>query len=602
MTTNRAEIPAKYKWDLSAIYPSEEAFWADFSATEELVKAFPAHADTMLKSADALAAMFRDYFAIERKINLLYEYAARNFDVDTTVNAYQSMTGKVMNLANDAGSATYFVTPYLLKLDTATVDKWLAENKELAEYRRAIETTLRFKPYTLSDECEKLLADLRAGMDASSQTRSIFANSDLRFGKIKGADGKPVELTSENFVTFEMDPDRRVRRAAFNKLYDTYRRFGNTFATMLDGFTREKSVLAKVSKYPSDLDATVFQDEVTSDIYNNLIATVGKNLGVLYEYYDLKREMLGVGQFHLYDSYTPLIKGYSREYTFEEAVDEVLDMAKVFGKEYHDTMEAGFREKGWIDVYPNRGKRGGAYSSGCYDTEPYILLNFNGKYDDVSTLAHEGGHSMHSYYSRTYNKPHECNYTIFVAEVASTVNELLLANKKLRESKDDKEKMSILNELMDTYKGTLFRQTMFAEFEKEFHALSEVGEPLTADLLNGKYYEIVKKYFGPRVVCDKGIACEWMRIPHFYYNFYVYKYATCISAASYIVKRIEAEGQPYVDKYISFLKCGGSRSPIDSLKLAEVDLTRPEVIEDAIATFGDILAQFRALRKKVGDA
>lgn len=599
MTTNRAEIPAEYKWNLTAIYPDASAFEADLKETEAMVQAFPRHADTMLRSADDLVSMFRDYFAIERKISKLYEYAGRNFDVDTTVNAYQSLTGRVINLANASGSASYFVKPSLMKLDGETLETWLHETPALAEYRRAIENARRYQPYTLSDECEKLLADLQKGMGSSGSIRSILADSDLQFGKIKGPDGKMMELTDANFVPLEMDSDRRVRRAAFCKMYGVYRQFGNTFATILDGFARECSALAQVAGFPSGLDASVFQDEVTSDIYHNLIKTVNQNLGVLYDYYDLKREMLGVSHFHLYDVYTPLISGYSREYTFEEAVDEVLDMAHVFGTEYHDTLEKGIREKGWVDVYPNRGKRGGAYSAGCVDSEPYILLNFTGKYDDVATLAHEAGHSMHSYFSRTYNKPHESEYTIFVAEVASTVNELLLANKKLRESDDDLEKLSILNELMDTYKGTLFRQTMFAEFEEVFHGMSEAGEPLTADLLSGKYYEIVKKYFGPRVVCDKEIAYEWMRIPHFYYNFYVYKYATCISAASSVVKKIESRGKEYVDRYISFLKCGGSRSPIDSLKLAEVDLTRPEVIEDAISTFSDILTQFRALREKI---
>ena len=273
-------------------------------------------------------------------------------------------------------------------------------------------------------------------------------------------------------------------------------------------------------------------------------------------------------------------------------------MAKIYGDEYHDTLKAGLTEKGWLDVYPNRGKRGGAYSSGCYGMEPYILLNYKETFDDVFTLAHESGHSMHSYFSRTYNKPHESEYTIFVAEVASTVNELLLADKLLRESESDDEKLYVLNQLMDTYKGTLYRQTMFAEFEKEMHALCEKGEILTADLLKSTYYALVKKYFGPRVVCDKAIECEWMRIPHFYYNFYVYKYSTCISVAATVVKKMKAGGAAYVKKYIDFLKCGGSKSPLDSLKVAEIDLTKPEVIEDAIDSFRDAIREFKAISSK----
>lgn len=598
MTTNRAEIPSEYKWNLSAIYSDEQAFEADYEKVEGLIGDFGKHETTMLKGAQELCRMFEDYFAIDRLIGKLYEYASRNFDVDTTVNTYQSLSGKVMNLINQAGAASYFVKPYLMKLQKETVEMWMTDYPPLAAYRREIETTLRYQPYTLSDECEKLLADLQEGLGAASEVRGILSDSDLRFGKIRGEDGKPVELTDANYVSFLMSDNRRVRMAAFRKLYATYAQFGNTFATMMDGFVKERVALSKANHYENSLTAAVFPDEVGTDIYCNLIQTVEKHLNVLYEYYDLKKEALGVPQLHMYDVYTPLLMDFEKEYSFEDAAELVLDTVKVFGQEYSDTLRNGIFEKGWVDVYPNRGKRGGAYSAGCYDTEPYILLNYRGKFDDVSTLAHEAGHSMHSYFSRRYNAPHESSYRIFVAEVASTVNELLLARKRLRESENNAEKLSILNQLMETYKGTLFRQTMFAEFEKRMYELRESGEPLTQDMLCKTYYEIVKRYFGPRVVCDREIAYEWMRIPHFYYFFYVYKYATCISAATSVVKKIEERGQEYVEKYLNFLKCGNSKSPIESLKVAEVDLSRPEVIEDAIDTFEDLIGQFRELQKK----
>ena len=363
----------------------------------------------------------------------------------------------------------------------------------------------------------------------------------------------------------------------------------------MNSFVKERTTYAKVRNFPDSITASVFRDEVTPVIYNNLCDTVSKNLKPLYDYYALKKKALGVPKLHLYDIYTPLISSCDRKYTYEEAVDIVLDAIKLFGEEYHSTLSAGLKEKGWADVYPNKGKRGGAYSSGSYDTEPYILLNYTDTLDDVSTLAHEAGHSMHSYFSAKANTPQESHYTIFVAEVASTVNELVLFRKLLRESDNREEKLYILNQLMETYKGTLYRQTMFAEFEKEMHAMVEAGETLTKDLLCKRYYELVRRYFGKDVVCDKQIACEWMRIPHFYYNFYVYKYATCISAASAIVKKIEEQGDAYVEKYLNFLKCGGSRSPLDSLLVADIDLTKPEVIEDAIADFNDAVEQFRAL-------
>ena len=339
----------------------------------------------------------------------------------------------------------------------------------------------------------------------------------------------------------------------------------------------------------------MFADEVTPDIYHNLIATVNKNLSVLFDYYAIKREVLGLQKLHLYDVYAPLIGDCTRKYSFEEAVEEVLETVKVFGTEYHDTLEKGIKEQKWVDVYPSQGKRGGAYSSGTYDTQPYILLNYTDTLDDVSTLAHEAGHSMHSYFSHKSNTPQQADYTIFVAEVASTVNELLFAHRKLRESDSREEKLSVLNQLMETYKGTLFRQTMFAEFEEKFHTLVASGKTLTQELLNKEYYKLVKRYFGKDVACDKQIAMEWMRIPHFYRYFYVYKYATCISAASAIVKRIETEGDAYVSKYIDFLSCGGSKSPLDSLRVAGIDLTQPAVIEDAIADFGAAVAEFRKI-------
>lgn len=598
MTSNRNEIPAKYKWDLRAIYADQAAFQKDFDRTENLIGEFPAFEKTMSGSAEQLAATFEAYFAIERLLNHLYEYASRSFDVDTSVNANQALVGKVMDLVNRARAASYFVTPTLLRLDADKLNGWLDTCPALQKYRRAIEVQMRFKPHTLSDECEKLLADMGPCLGNAEEVRGIFSNSDLRFGEIRDAEGKSVELTDATYVPFMMSQDRRVRLDAFETLYQTYEQFGNTYATMINGFVKEKTTLAKIKGFPDSLTASTFLDEVGPEIYNTLIETVNKNLDALFEYYDLKKELLGLEELHMYDIYPPLIGSFDREYTYEEAVEETLGMAEIYGAEYHDALEKGIKEKGWVDVYPNRGKRGGAYSSGCYDTEPYILLNFKGTFDNISTLAHEAGHSMHSYFSRHYNEPHEAEYTIFVAEVASTVNELLLDRKKLRESTSDEEKLYVLNQIMETYKGTLFRQTMFAEFEKEIHALSEAGEVLTADLLRDRYYALVKKYFGPRVVCDKQIACEWMRIPHFYYNFYVYKYATCISAASSIVKKIEEQGQAYVGQYIEFLKCGGSRSPLESLRVAGIDLTDASVIEDAIASFRETVAQFRELYEK----
>ncbi len=598
MTDVRKDIPAKYKWDLTDIYKTEEDFYADFKIAEELISSYPANEKTMLESAGGLYKAIADFNKITRLVVKLYEYAFLNMDVDTSVNKYQGMSEKVYNLFVKSSAASYFVRPNMLKLSKAKLEKWYEEYPPLTEYKRNIEEQLRYKPHTLSDENEKLLADIEMATGSPSKIYNIFSDSDLTFGKIKGEDGKPVTLTDATYVTYLMSRNRNVRRAAFTTLYKTYAQFRNTFATIFNGNIKENTTYAKVRNFSDSLTASVFGDEVTPDIYNNLIDTVNKNLEPLFEYYDIKRELLGVSNLHMYDLYPQLIAECDRRYTYEEAVDEVLDTVKILGSEYYDTLEKGLKEEGWVDVYPNKGKRGGAFSAGSYDTKPYILLNYTGTLDNVSTLAHEAGHSMHSYFSRKYNPAHLSDYRIFVAEVASTVNELLFAEKKLRESKSDAEKLSVLNQLMENYKGTLYRQTMFAEFEKDMHALCEAGEPLTADLICERYYALVKKFFGKRVVCDEQIKYEWIRIPHFYRSFYVYKYATCISAASTIVKNINEQGEAYIEKYLEFLKCGNSKSPIESLKVAGVDLTKPEVIENAVKMFADTVKQFKELYAK----
>ena len=598
MALERKDVDKKYKWDLSVIYKDEAAFFEDYAKAEKMIKAFAAHEKTMLSGAEGLYNTLKAMTDIEAVIEKLWQYASLNFSVETNNNSFQALDGRVRSLAVMAGTVSWFVSPYLLRVEKETLEKWFSEYPALETYRRTVELSVRYKDHTLSDECEQLMSKMEDFLGGNQQTRSLFANADLKFGKIRNSEGKLVELTDTNYVPFLMSTDRKVRQAAFRTLYKTYEQFGNTFASLYANHAKEKTTLAKARNFKSSIESYTFSDEVTPVIYNNLIASVGKGLQPLYDYYELKRQVLGVDKLHLYDVYAPLISELDKKYTYEEAVAETLAAVEVFGDEYYNALKAGLTEKGWVDVYPTKGKRGGAFSSGCPGTEPYILLNFNGTFDNVSTLAHEAGHSMHSYFSIKYNEPHNSSYRIFVAEVASTVNELLMAHKKLRESQNDTEKLYILNELMETYKGTLYRQTMFAEFERDMHALTEKGEPLTADLINKKYYRLVKKYFGKDVAVDKQIAYEWMRIPHFYSCFYVYKYSTCISAASAIVKRIEEEGESYVSKYIDFLKCGNAKSPLDSLLVAGIDMTKPEVVTGAIEDFADCVRQFREIYER----
>ena len=595
MVLERKDIGKKYKWDLTEIYRDQAAFESDYALAELKINDFKAHENTMTNSAEELYKTLLDLSEIDILIGRLWQYASLSYAVDTSDNSAQALKTKVSNLIVAAGEAEWFVSPYMLRLEKEKLDGWFNSFPELRIFRRAIETTVREKEHTLSDECEILLSKMQDALGSHSDIRSVFTNSDLRFGKIRDEEGHLIELTDTNYVKNLMSIERRVRKAAFVCIYKTYEQFSNTFANLYEARIKEATTHARVRNHVDSITASTFRDEVTPVIYNNLIDTVHEGLPALYDYYKLKKEVLGLKSLHLYDIYTPLINGVSSDYTYTEAVDEVLQTAKVFGQEYWSNLYAGLCEKGWVDVYPCRGKRSGAFSSSSYGTEPYILMNYNGKYDDVSTLAHEAGHSMHSWFSTKYNLPHDSQYTIFVAEVASTVNELLLAHRKLNECQSTDEKLYILNQLMETYKSTLYRQTMFAEFERDMHAMCEKGVPLTAECINEHYYELVKLYFGPDVFCDKQIAYEWMRVPHFYSCFYVYKYATCISAASAIVKRIETEGDAYISRYISFLKCGGSKSPLDSLALAGIDMTNPDVVRSAIDDFSDTVRQFRQL-------
>ena len=595
MTIDRKNAEAAHRWALSAIYKTEADFTADCERLQTMLQSFPALRRGMSESGAGLLCALQTDTEAMRILSKLYEYAMLSSDLDKGDNAALARLARVDDLENAYRAAAYFLTPTIQKIDEGTLDAFFKEESGLAAYRRTIDIARRELPHMLGEEGEKLLADLAPALGSQREIHSVFANADIAFGRVKDEEGNPVELTSATYVPLLMSEDRRVRRSAFHTLYKTYRQFGNTFSSLLYARIKEKVTLARLRKFPSSLASSVFGDEVSTDVYMNLIDTVRKNLAPLFDYYDLKREVLGVGKLHLYDVYAPLCGEANRAYTYPEAVDEVLAAVAPLGKEYTDILRAGLCERGWVDVYPGKGKRSGAYSAGCYDTEPYMLLNFMGKLDDVSTLAHEAGHSMHTYFSNKANTPQDAGYTIFVAEVASTVNELLFTRRRLRLAEGREEKLSLLNQLMETYKGTLYRQTMFAEFELSMHTMVEKGEPLTREVLCGEYERIVRDYFGPRVAIDADIAYEWMRIPHFYSCFYVYKYATCISAASAIVKRIEAEGEAYTEKYLSFLRAGGSRSPLASLLLCDIDMKDPAVVEGAIADFAEAVSEFRRI-------
>jgi len=592
----RKDIDKKYKWNLEAIYPTLDDFEKDYKLIETEISDLDKYEDIFLKNGKSLYNFLKKDEEIGQIIEKLYAYTNLNYDVETKNNKAQELRGRVKNLYEEYQIKTSFVRPKLLTLDYSKIDEFIKEYKNLSKYEIMLRRIYRYKEHTLEQNEEKLLSDLNKVFDRSAETYEILTDTDIELGNIKDENGNTIKLTDSNYSIYIESKDRNVRIDAFNTLYEGYGRFKNTITSTMSGNINELYAISKIRKYKSIIDMLVFSDEVTREVYDNLVKTVDSNLDTIYKFFKMKKEILGLEELHLYDTYVPLINIESKKYTYEEAQDIVLNALNILGEDYTSILKQGF-EDGWVDVYPNDSKRSGAYSGGSYLTYPYILLNFEGKYGDVSTLAHEIGHSMHSFYTRENNDYTYGDYTIFVAEVASTVNELLLAHYMLNISEEKEEKLYILDRLMSLYKATIYRQTMFAEFEEKAFTLVEKNKVLTADLLSEEYYKLNKKYFGDNVVVDDNIRYEWLRIPHFYYNFYVYKYATGLSAATYIANRIIKGEDNAVADYKKFLKSGSKLSPIESLKLAGVDLTDPKVVKDAINYFDNIINEFKTLIK-----
>lgn len=502
------------------------------------------------------------------------------------------MTNKVSDLFTKYNELSSFVVPEILKLDEEKLNTFYKDEEKLEDYRFSIENIYRFKNHTLDEEKEKMLSNLSKCLSNPEETYEALTDSDFEYDYITDEKGNKVKFNESNYSLFIKSKDRSVRKKAFEMLHNKYKKYIRTITSTYKGEVENNVVLAKIRNYDSAISASLYSDNVPVDIYNNLIKVVNDNMNVLYDYYDLKKKILSLDRLHMYDTYVEIINKIDKKYSFDEAKEIVIDALSVLGDKYVKNLKKAFDEK-WIDIYHSKGKRSGAYSSGNFDVNPYVLLNFEGTLNDVSTLAHELGHSMHTYLSCKNNPYQYSSYEIFVAEVASTVNELLLANYMLKNSKNKDEKLAIINHILDLYKATLYRQTMFAEFEKETHKLREKGEVLTSELLSNTYYNLVKKYFGPNVLCDDLIRYEWARIPHFYYNFYVYKYATGISAASYIVDGILKNKEGALENYINFLKTGGSMYPLDELKIAGVNLNSKSVILSAIKTFEKYLKEFK---------
>ena len=583
----REDIEDKFKWKIEKVYSSTEEWEKDFEDLKKRaieLKKF----NGQLNTGEKILEYLRLNEEISRLAEKLYIYAHLKSDEDTSNPKYQSLMSKVDIYMAEFASYTAFFVPEILSLEDGFIDKEIERIDDLKPYKFLFDDILKEKPHVLSKEMEEMLASVSDCLDAPSSIHNILTNADMTFGKIKDEDGKEVELTEGNYSSFIRSKDRNVRRTAFKQLFGEYEKLKNTLATSLTCSIKNFNFSSKIRKYNSALEASLKPNNIPLEVYKNAIKVINNNLNSLHRYVDVKKRLLGVDEMHMYDLYVPVIETPKENVEFDAGVDIVLEGLKPLGEEYLNIFKSGIAD-GWIDIYENKGKKGGAYSWGGYDTMPYVLLNYNNELGDVSTLAHEMGHSIHSYYSRKEQPYYYAGYTLFCAEVASTTNESLLIHHLINKETDKNKKLYLMNQELEQIRTTVFRQLMFAEFELYTHETLEKGVPLTAEDYNKKWHELNKKYFGDNIVIDEEIDVEWARIPHFYSDFYVYQYATGYAAASAFSKAILEGKENAVEKYKGFLKSGGSDYPIEILRNAGVDMTTDEPLEATINRFNELL-------------
>ncbi len=593
MAKKRSEFENTYKWNTKHLYASQEEVMAEITNLENKIKEYAKYENHILDSATTLLDLLNLDKEVGMHLERLYIYGHINNDADTKDVYYQELFGKIQNVYTKYLQATAFIVPELLKSDFKVIEKYLKTNVNLKEYTRLLKDIYRHKEHILSGEVEKALSSYAKLMSAPDEIMGTLTDSDLKFSNII-VDGKEVELTESNYSVYLRHPNREVRKQAFLSLYKTYGDFKNTLAVILRCQVEKDVTSANLHKFNNSLEAALFSNEIDPQVYHNLIECVHHNLEIIYEYWDLKKKMLKLDQLHLYDTYADVPLKDDTSYSFEEAKDLVLKAVAPLGDNYKEVITSAFTD-GWIDSVNNEGKRGGAYCTACYSVHPYVLLSYEGKLNDVSTLAHELGHAMHYYYACKYQSYEDYNYSIFVAEVASQVNEILLCRYLLDNSQDKGEKLRIIDDLLQKFKSTIYRQTMFAEFELFIHEFTEAGNVLTYQNMCDKYYDLNKLYFGNKVIIDDEIKYEWERIPHFYMNFYVYQYATGFAAAVYLANKIYAGDKKVRDKYLEFLQLGCTKNPIDSLKVAGVDMTNAKVIDEALGFMKDLIKEYREL-------
>lgn len=590
----RNELQVEETWRLEDIFPTDEDWEKEFKEIKESIPSMEQFRGKLAESADTLYKALDTQYEISKRLGKLYTYAHMRYDQDTTNSFYQGLNDRAENLFTQAGSAFSFMDPEILAMDEEKIKLFIKEHNELQLYEHILDELNRSRPHILTASEEAILAEAADAMGSASTTFGMLNNADLKFPTIKDETGEDVEVTHGRYIRFLESSDRRVREDAFKAVYDTYGKFKNTFASTLSGNIKKDNFYARVRHYETARQAALDSNNIPESVYDTLVDTINEHLPLLHRYVALRKKVLGIDELHMYDLYTPLVKDVKMEIPYNEAKELVIKGLAPMGEEYENILQEAFENR-WIDVHENQGKRSGAYSSGTYGTNPYILLNWQDNVNNLFTLAHELGHSVHSYYTRRTQSYPYANYSIFVAEVASTCNEALLNNFMLENEDDKQKKLYILNHYLEGFRGTVFRQTMFAEFEHIIHEKAREGEAITADLLTSLYYDLNKKYYGDDIVIDEEIGLEWSRIPHFYYNYYVYQYATGFSAAAALANQILEEGQPAVDRYVEFLKAGSSDYPIEVLKRAGVDMTSSEPITQALKVFEQKLTEMEQL-------
>ena len=590
----REELKKEDTWAIEDLYAKDQDWEEDYNRLTREVEEFPSYAGKISKDQKAFAEFHLKMDAFELTLDRLYVYANQKLHENLGNSIYQTLASKADVLMNAYSQSVSFASPELLGMEEDTLLSWVEEDARLLPFKRGMEELIRQKKHVLSKEEERILAMAGQVSSAASDAFAMFNNADAKFEPAVDSRGKEYPLSSATYVSYLTKDDPVLRKSAFTNLYALFDRYKNTLSSLFYSNAKQADFYAKARGYKSARAKALFAGNIPESVYDNLIDTIHDRMDLMYRYVGLRKRALKLEDMHMYDIYVPLVTGQDRSIDLQEAKEMVLEGLVPMGEEYLQILKEGFDHR-WMDIYPNEGKRSGAYSWGAYGVHPYVLLNFNGTMDDVFTIAHEMGHSIHTYYSNANQPFATSGYKIFVAEVASTCNESLLLHHLLGKSKSRKERMYLITRFLDEFKGTVYRQTMFAEFERDMHALVGQGEALTTELLTSNYYELNKIYFGDQVIIDPEISMEWARIPHFYTPFYVYQYATGFSAAIALSKKILNEGESAVADYKEFLKGGCSKDPIDLLKIAGVDMSKKESIDLALDYFEELLNEFESL-------